>query len=256
METKLTTVPPSEVYTVPTCKKCDKPFEFWTPGGENYSETWRQSCQCDPGDVTRYCSPEGTWATASYNGSDTGKPIPRLCPLCLKQIHPGEQSYLGTMGPHQYGGYAHLPCYEGWINEKAKAKEDAEKADKGVQISFWYLYWDASKKAPTTGHTDREARLVPDDLPDFPEGSVVYEQYRKPFAASYVHIPSIDDAEKWWNLATQKKEVPYELYWFDPIPHGEKREKASRSWKGSRFNEAEMEARRMEWDAMSGHSGY
>jgi hypothetical protein len=142
------------------------------------------------------------------------------------------------------------------MDEITKAKEDTEKAERGVHISFWYLYWDASKVAPNTGHTDRETRLIPNDLPDFPEGSVVYEQYRKPFAMSYVAIPSVDDAEKWWDAATQKKEVAYELYWFDPQSEGEKQKPASKSWKGSRFNEVEGEARRMEWDAMSGRGGY
>lgn len=251
MQPKLTTVPPAEIYQIPTCKKCKVPFVFHRPGSPGkYSETWKQSCNCDPGDVTRVHEPGGKiCAIASYDGANTGKPIPRFCLFCDKPMQPGEQAYFGTMGPYSYGGYAHPACYQGWEDEKAKAQQEAEEANKGYAISFWYSVDDASKLAPSTGHSDRKSRLVPSDLPDFPEGSVVYEQYRRPFAMSHVEIPNIADAEAWWKEATKNENVAYELHW-----HGEasKNGKATRSWKGKGFSRVETEARKMEVDAGRG----
>jgi hypothetical protein len=250
MPIQKTTVPVFKMYEVPQCPYCKTPFFLHHGQGESY-ETWRQRCACEPVGKEPYSRvyipQDGRWWMEDYfHGENIGKPIVTRCVLCSQPMTEGEEAYLGCMGKYSYCGYAHVLCYEQMLEGIAKARRDAEMAEKGWSIAFWFSIANKLKPAPNTGHYDGEVRLVPEELPPFPEGSVVYERYRRPFAMSYVDIPVLRDAETWWREATANDRVTYELHWYEP---GKKREQATRSWRGKGFGAVESEARMAEWDA-------
>jgi hypothetical protein len=244
-------VPKFELWQVPACPYCSALFVLDHGQGESY-ETWRQSCQCQPQDncgfMTMYEPKDGrSWMQEHFQGERIGKSIVIHCLFCSKPMVEGQPAMRGQMGRFNYGGYAHISCFEEEQAQEKQAQEEAARAEKGVSIAFWYSWSDPLVPAPQTGHYDAAVRMVPQDLPAFPLGAVIYEQYRRPFAMSYVDIPLRADAEEWWKQASANEAAAYELHWYEP---GKKDEQATRSWKGKGFSRVESEARMAEWDAM------
>lgn len=249
MPVEKTTVPKFEVYEVPKCPHCETPFALHHGQGDSY-ETWRQACACIPTGKESFMrvyipGDKREYMEDYFQGENIGKPIAIWCILCRQPMTEGEEAYHGCMGKYSYCGYAHVGCYEQTLVEITIAREGAEAAEKGVSIAFWFSLEDPFRPAPTFGHYDGETRMIPASLPPFPEGAVVYEMYRRPHAMSYVNIPVLEDAEKFWRDATANKEAPYELLWYEP---GEKK-KAARSWRGKGFGAVESKARMAEWNA-------
>jgi len=156
---------------------------------------------------------------------------------------------LGNMGPHGYYGYAHIICYEADQAETRQAEQERVAAKQCISIAIWFSWDGALKPAPNTGHADREVRMIPTWLPELPAGSVIYEQYRRPFAMSSIDIPSVQEAEAWWQAATADKDAAYEIHWYGDGAD----KKATRSWKGRGFSRVESDAR---WHELEAESGY
>jgi hypothetical protein len=251
-------VPHLDPLTIPLCPHCQqlfvqasehipdvaKPHDF-------YFAFWQQSCDC--GSHGDYLI--STWPK-SENGYEhcwqgkTGDPRFTYCVLCPEIIPEGSDAVMGTMGPYSYHGYAHPICYRDWLQTVAAAQVLKDQTHQGICITVWYWYHDPQSVVQNTGHTDGHVRMLPEALPPLPEGRyVVYELYRKPFAASQVDFVDEQEAQAWWDAATHVEQAAYELHWYDA---GKKNEKASRLWVGADFGRVQSNARMMEWDAESG----
>jgi hypothetical protein len=240
-EFKLVTVPPRKIFQVPECSTCHMQF-IQAPRIFGYG--WIAVCECHKPNYHNMPSAGDKGYFVSGPSYDTiGKERVFCCHYCRKELIPGETVLSGIF----LGGtcdYAHVPCHEKWDRFVAEQMALAERASKGIHITVWWSAAGDCKAAPNTGHADGEVRLIPTDLPDLPDGTVVYEMYTSPYRMSEICIPDIDAANTFWEMATGRANASYEIHWFvNP------KESAARSFTGRGFSSARSEAIQREFDA-------
>lgn len=240
-EFKLVTVPPRKIYQIPACPTCHAQF---IPAPFN-GYGWIATCDCLEPNYRNMPSPgDKGYFVSSPSYDAIGREKVSYCLLCGNELIPGESVLQGCFPPHNYCGYAHVPCREKQQQFTAEQMALAERASKGIHITVWWSAAGDCKAAPSTGHADSQVRLIPTDLPDLPDGTVVYEMYTSPYRMSEICIPDIDAANTFWEMATGRANASYEIHWFvNP------KENAARSFTGRGFSSARSEAIQREFDA-------
>ncbi len=238
-------VPDAGLYAAPVCPMCATQFVYWRGRGGQFEE-WRQGCHCPSNSGIAI---DGLMHRVAYfDGARIGTPKKIFCLICRQSLATGDAAIYGMFGASNAIGYAHPACHAHEQSMDAAAQAARVSAGQGVGLVVYFgIDHRPTRPAPKTGHRDGLVRVVPAAMPALPEGSVVYEDCRRPLAKVRIAIPAEAHAEAWWREATANADAAYELHWFG-VGAQQQRE-ASRTWKGRDFSEVESLARIAELEA-------